>query len=237
MATNLKKSGRKASGNQPVQFGVPSEATLAETPDAATDEIVGAVLQADSAALAPIEIETPAVELPPVNMKEEAVYNETTTAETMTAEAMNTATEATTEATRTAGAMFGDMGARAKDMFAKGQSSMGDVVEFNKGNVEALVQSARTAATGWQNIASYTVDYAKTAIATANENTRRLASAKSPTEFAQVGQEIAKANLDETVAQVSKFAENYLKLVGEIVQPLQNRYALATEKVKSATVA
>lgn len=228
MATNLKKSGRKAGSNEPVQFGVPSEASLTETPGALADELAGAVVEADIAALAPVEIETLAVELPPVSMKEDDVTNET-----MTAEAVNT----TTEATRNAGAMFGDMGARAKDMFAKSQSSMGDVVEFNKGNVEALVQSARTAATGWQNIASYTVDYAKTAIATANENTRRLASVKSPTEFAQVGQEIAKANLDETVAQVSKFAENYLKLVGEIVQPLQNRYALAAEKVKSATVA
>lgn len=229
MATNIKKSGRKAV--EPVQFGVPAEPALprAEVPGAVEDKVLGAVLEADIAALAPVELETLAVELPPVSMKEEAMTNET-----MTAEAVNT----TTEATKTAGAaMFGDMGARAKDMFAKSQASMGDAVEFNKGNVEALVQSARTAATGWQNIAAYTVDYAKGAIATANENTRRLASVKSPTEFAQVGQEIAKANLDETVAQVSKFAENYLKLVGEIVQPLQNRYALAAEKVKSTVVA
>lgn len=219
----------KPTGNEAIQLGVPSEATLAETPGALADEVLGAALQADIAALAPVEIETLAVGLPPVSKKETAVNNETTTAE-----AVNQATEAT----KTAGAqMFGDMGARAKDMLAKSQASMGDLVEFNKGNVEALVQSARTAATGWQNIAAYSVDYAKTAIATANENTRRLASVKSPTEFAQVGQEIVKANLDETVAQVSKFAENYLKLVGEVVQPLQNRYALAADKVKSAYTA
>jgi hypothetical protein len=36
---------------------------------------------------------------------------------------------------------------------------------------------------------------------------------------------------------VSKFSENYLKLLGEIAQPLSNRYAVAAEKVKTVVTA
>lgn len=226
---NSKKPARKGAPAA-VQFGVPSAAPATAAPSI-QDALDAVELSADIAAVAPIAITTPAVELPTATIKEEPVTETTTTtAETVA----NTATTAANSMSNNAGAMFQDMTARAKDMFAKAPVSMTEVVDFNKGNVEALVQSARTAATGWQNIAAYTVDYAKTYIATANENTKRLAAVKSPTEFAQVGQEIAKANLDEAVAQVSKFTEGYLKLVGEIVQPLSNRYALAAEKVKTS---
>jgi phasin family protein len=94
-----------------------------------------------------------------------------------------------------------------------------------------------TGAKGAQDIAAYTVEYGKGAIEKAVADTKRLYAVKTPAEFFSVQSEITKANVDEAVAQVSKFTENYLKLVGEIVQPLQNRYALAAEKVKSAYAA
>lgn len=134
-------------------------------------------------------------------------------------------------------AAFGDFQTRAKAAVEKSQAGLGEVVEFNKGNVEAVVASAKVAAKGAQDIAAYTVEYGKTAVEKAVADTRRLYAVKSPTEFFSIQSEIAKANVDEAVSQVSKFTENYLKLVGEIVQPLQNRYALAAEKVKTAVAA
>ena len=126
---------------------------------------------------------------------------------------------------------------RAKAAVEKGQAGLADAVEFNKGNVEAVVASAKVAAKGVQDIASYSVEYGKGAIEKAVTDTRRLYAVKSPTEFFSLQSEIAKANVDEAVAQVSKFTESYLKLVGEVFQPLSNRYALAAEKVKTAVAA
>jgi phasin family protein len=138
--------------------------------------------------------------------------------------------------TRTEAAV-GDFQNRAKAAVEKGQAGLADVAEFSKGNVEAMVASAKVAAKGAQDIAAYTVEYGKGAIEKAVADTKRLYSVKTPAEFFSVQSEITKANVDEAVAQVSKFTENYLKLVGEIVQPLSNRYALAAEKVKTAVAA
>ncbi len=134
-------------------------------------------------------------------------------------------------------AAFGELQTRAKAVVEKSQASLSDAAEFGKGNVEAVVASAKVAAKGAQDIAAYSVEYGKGAIEKAVADTKRLYAVKSPTEFFTVQSEIAKANVDEAVSQVSKFTENYLKLVGEIVQPLSNRYALAAEKVKTAVAA
>lgn len=196
--------------------------------------LAGNALDADIAVVAPITAET--IELSPVELPAQT-HKEATMTETTTTTTNDAAKSFAEDLQARASTAFGDMNSRAKDAFAKGQKSMEELAEFNRGNVDALVQSARTAATGWQNIAAYTVDYAKNYVSTAQENTRKLTAVKSPTEFFQTGQEIAKANLDEAVVQMSKFTEGYLKLLGDIAQPISNRYALAADKLKSATTA
>ena len=66
---------------------------------------------------------------------------------------------------------------------------------------------------------------------------KQFAAVKSPTEFFQLQGEVAKQTLDALVAEGSKFAENYLKLMGEISQPISNRVAVAAEQVKSSVSA
>lgn len=132
---------------------------------------------------------------------------------------------------------IGEFQTRTKAVVEKSQANFAEATEFNKGNVEALVASAKVAAKGVQEIASYSVEYGKGAVEKAVADTKRLYSVKSPAEFFALQTEITKGAVDEAVAQVSKFTESYLKLVGEVVQPLSNRYALAAEKVKSAVAA
>ena len=141
------------------------------------------------------------------------------------------------DASTRANAAFGDMNGRAKDMMAKGSKAMEDAVEFSKGNLEAVVASTRIAAKGAQDIAKYSADYGRKTIEGANETAKKFAAVKSPTEFFQLQSEVAKSNLDAAVAEASKFTESYLKLLGEIVQPMQNRYAVAVEKVKTVVAA
>lgn len=129
-------------------------------------------------------------------------------------------------------AMFGDVSGRAKAAMEKGQESLKSVAEFQKGNLEAVVASSRIAAKGVEEIAKYSVEYGRTAIERANTNARRFAAIKSPAEFLQLQSELAKSTLDEVVAQGAKFTESYLKLLGDIAQPLSNRAAVAAEQVK-----
>ncbi|MBA3895762.1 MAG: phasin family protein [Sphingomonadaceae bacterium] len=134
-------------------------------------------------------------------------------------------------------AVFGDMNARAKTAMEKGAKSFEDAAEFNKGNLEAVVASARVAAKGFEEIAKYTAEYGRSTVEKANATAKKFAAVKSPTEFFALQNEIAKTSIDSLVAEGAKFSENYLKLLGEIAKPLSSRYAVAAEKVKTAVAA
>ena len=148
-----------------------------------------------------------------------------------------TAQKLTADATARATEMFGDVSARAKTAMEKSSKGVEEMVEFSKGNLEAVVASGRVAAKGMQEIAKYSADYGRKSIEDANATAKKFAAVKSPTEFFALQSEVAKSNLDAFVGEASKFAESYMKLLGEIVQPMQNRYAVAAEKVKSVVAA
>jgi len=134
-------------------------------------------------------------------------------------------------------AAFGDMNVRAKDAMAKGTKAIEELVEFSKGNLEAMVASGKVAASGAQDIAKYSAEYGRKTIEEANATAKRFAAVKSPTEFFQLQSEVAKSSLDALVAEGSKFTESYLKLLGEITQPIQSRVSVAVEKVKTTVAA
>jgi phasin family protein len=148
-----------------------------------------------------------------------------------------TAEKFTADATARATEMFGDVSARAKTAMEKGSKGLEEMVEFSKGNLEAVVASGRVAAKGAQDIAKYSAEYGRKSIEEANATAKKFAAVKSPTEFFALQSEVAKTQLDALVGEASKFTEGYMKLVGEIMQPMQNRYAVAVEKVKTAVAA
>jgi phasin family protein len=148
-----------------------------------------------------------------------------------------TAEKFTADATARATEVFGDVSARAKTAMEKSSKVMEEMVEFSKGNLEAVVASSRVAAKGAQDIAKYSAEYGRKSIEDANATAKKFAAVKSPTEFFALQSEVAKTNLDAVVGEASKFAEGYMKLMGEIMQPMQNRYAVAVEKVKTAVAA
>lgn len=199
------------------------------TPVAATETATPAIAAALVAAPTPTNTQE-AVKAP-------AIAEGKTNMNDTIANVQENAKKFTTDATERANEMFGDVSARAKTAMEKGSKGLEDMVEFSKGNLEAVVASTRVAAKGAQDIARYSAEYGRKSIEEANATAKKFAAVKSPTEFFALQSEVAKANLDAMVGEASKFAEGYMKLLGEIVQPIQNRYAVAAEKVKSATAA
>lgn len=147
---------------------------------------------------------------------------------------MDTVSNTTETFANKAQAFFAGTTDRTKGAVEKGQQLFSEANEFAKGNVEAMIESSKIAAKGAEDIARYSTDYARQTVAQANENARKFASVKSPTEFFQLQSEIARGAVDAVATETAKFTENYLKLVGEVFQPLSNRFALAAEKVKTA---
>ena len=141
-----------------------------------------------------------------------------------------------TAAPATAQAMFGDMNDRAKGMIEKTTKMSEEMVELTKGNVEALVASARVAAKGSEAFVQDAAEYGKKSFESATSAFKSFAAVKSPTELFQLQSDYAKTAFDSAVAEASKVSEGMLKLIGEMVQPLSSRYAVASEKMKAVAL-
>ncbi|MDN4630019.1 phasin family protein [Sphingomonas sp. PsM26] len=130
--------------------------------------------------------------------------------------------------------MFADANDRAKTAMEKGSKMIAELSEFSKGNLEAVVESSKIAAKGAEDIARYTSDYVRNSVEKASTTASQFASIKSPTDFFKLHSEMTKQAMDSMMAETAKFTEGYVKLLGEIAQPISNRVAVAVEKVKVA---
>lgn len=149
-------------------------------------------------------------------------------------ETMDTTTNTTNTATDQAKTMFTDATERAKTGFVKGQQLFGEMGEFNKGNVEAMIESSKIAAKGVEQLGQAAAAYVRSSFEEAQANARTLASAGSPTEFLKLQGDFMRTSFDRMVAETSRTTETMLKLAGEVAQPISNRVALAVDKFKVA---
>ena len=140
----------------------------------------------------------------------------------------------TTDAADKAQAMFADANDRAQTALDKGQKLFDEMNAFGKGNIEAIVESSKIAVRGVETLGQDAAAYAKTSFEHAAAAVRSLATVKSPTEFMKLQNDYVRTSFDAMVAEGSRSTERMLKLVGEVVQPISNRIAIAAEKAKLA---
>lgn len=156
-----------------------------------------------------------------------------TAAETIVKE---TTTMATTFETNTAKAqaLFADWNDRTKAAVEKSTKLVEEANEFAKGNLEAVVESSRIAAKGFETLGQDAAEYGRKSFESATAALKTLAAVKSPTEFFKLQSDFVRGAFDSYVAEASKNTEAVLKLAGDAAQPLSNRFAVAAEKVKTA---
>ncbi len=126
---------------------------------------------------------------------------------------------------------------KVKDLMEKNMKTMTDMTDFAKGNVEALIESAKAAAAGAETMTTHFVETTKKSAEEAQAAFKSFTSAKTPNELMAAQNEFAKAQFDKAVANMSHFSETWLKLAGEVVQPISNRMAVAAETVKKSVAA
>jgi phasin family protein len=148
-----------------------------------------------------------------------------------------TVKKATAEAGEKATEMFKDMNTRAKAAFDKAGSFAKDAAEFNKANLEAFVESGKIAAKGAQTAAQNTAELVRKNFEATSTLVKTAAAVKSPTELFKLQGDFARSQFDGVVAEMSKSSEFYLKLVGEVFQPIQSRYAVVAEELKTRMAA
>jgi phasin family protein len=118
--------------------------------------------------------------------------------------------------------------------FEKGKAAFGDMGELGRGNVEAMIESARVAGKGLETMAQQSAAYAKASFDKGAAAAKALTTVSSPTEFMTVHGDYLRAAFDDFMAEASRSTEAVVKLAGDVARPLQNRVAIATEKMKVA---
>lgn len=127
--------------------------------------------------------------------------------------------------------LFGDAGQRSQELVKKSQAAAEEMAEIAKANLEAFAEAGRIAATGARSLGQDMLASGREGLEQASGAVRTLADAKSPTEFLQIQAELARTSFDRAVTEGSKFAEAFVKLAGETVQPLSTRATLNAERL------
>lgn len=144
------------------------------------------------------------------------------------------ATAKTADFTATAKEFLADAQTRAKTAFAKTGELASEVTEFNKGNLEAVVESGKIFFNGVQSMGREQVEATKTVVETVTADFKKMAGVKSPTELVQLQGELARRNFDAAVSFGSKNTEALVKLANDMFQPISNRFAVAADFFKKA---
>jgi phasin family protein len=140
----------------------------------------------------------------------------------------------TTDFTKTVKETAAEAQTRMKAAYDKGAEMTSEVVEFQKGNMEALVESGKLLAGGMQDMGRIYIEDAKLAAETVQDDVKKMAAIKSPTEFFQLQGELVRRNFDAAVARASRNVEMTTKLVNDAFAPISTRASLAAERLSKA---
>lgn len=122
---------------------------------------------------------------------------------------------------------------KAKVAMEKSSKTAEELSDIAKGNVEAFVESSKIAAKGFETLGQSAAEYGRASFEKTSATLKSFASVKSPTEFFQLQSELLTSAFDAMAAETAKSTEAFMKLAGDIAQPLSSRAAIVSDKIKS----
>ncbi len=144
------------------------------------------------------------------------------------------ATAEKTDFTAQAKEMAADVQTRVKTAYSKAGEFASEAGEFNKANLDAVVESGKIFFNGAQTLVRENVETGKTVVETVTEDAKKMAAVKSPTELFQLQGELARRNFDAVIGFGSKRTEAWVKLYNDAFAPISNRVSVAAEKISKA---
>lgn len=132
--------------------------------------------------------------------------------------------------------VIADAQEKAKAAFEKGTASFGEVNEFAKGNVEAMVESGKILTAGLQELGTSLATETRTAFESMSAEVKEFAAAKTPADLFKLQGEFVRRSFDSAVAHGSKNSEAMLKLMSEAFAPISGRINLAVEKARQTAL-
>lgn len=131
-------------------------------------------------------------------------------------------------------ALTADFNEKAKEAMSKTSKLAEEAVEFNKANVEALVEAGKIAAKNMEVLGQEGVTFARKSFEDTTAALKGYTAVKTPADFFKLYAENSKKAFDAAVAQTSKTSEMVVKMANDSFAPISNRVSVITSKMKAA---
>ena len=126
--------------------------------------------------------------------------------------------------------VFSEVKDRAKTAYKKTEAFASDVKDFNKDNADAFLQSGKIFFSGMQEIGQEHISATKTAAETVEEDLKRVAAVKSPTELLKLQGELTSRNFEAALSLGAKNTEAMVKLYTDAFAPVSSQGVLWLKK-------
>ena len=134
-------------------------------------------------------------------------------------------------------AAFGDINERAKVAADKGTKMVEEMTDLTRGNVEAIVASSKVAQKGLETLSQNAADFSRKSFEEASATLKSFTEVKSATDFFKLQSDYARSAFDAAVAESARMSEQMLKIASDVAEPINSRYTVAAERVKTLAAA
>ena len=111
--------------------------------------------------------------------------------------------------------------------------SFDDIASFNKGTVDAFVQSANAASKGLEALSAEVLSYSKQSIEDYMAATKAAMSSRSVQEFLEINTDYAKTAFDSYVGRFTKLGDMASSTAKDTFEPLSGRFNAFIEAVQT----
>lgn len=138
-------------------------------------------------------------------------------------------TAQTEQAITMAKASFEQIATKSREAMEQSMKTIGAVTEMTRGNVDALLESSRTAAGGMQVIAQDVADYGKQTFERTTAAGQIMARARTAPELIQLQSEFARTEFTTAIAEYSKLSQTMFQTMTAMFAPLQKQAITAAQ--------
>jgi len=134
-------------------------------------------------------------------------------------------------------AAFGEINERARAASEKGAKMVEEMTDLTRGNVEAIVASSRVAQKGLETLGQTAADFGRKSFEDAQNAFKSFGEIRSATDFFKLQGDFARSAFDAAVAESARMSEQMLKIASDAAEPINSRYTVAAERVKTLVAA
>ena len=127
--------------------------------------------------------------------------------------------------------LFNDTAGRTEEVAKRSRKAAEQFADMASGNVDAVVEASRIAATGAQSISQSVIAKSRDNLELAADTVRSMTEVKNPADLLQLQANFWRGSFDRFVEESASLTESMVKLASESFQPISNRTSANVERI------